>query len=40
MAYTEIPNIFYIVFNEENDRAGIYDKNLACKWEVKLVHNG
>jgi hypothetical protein len=40
MAYTEIPNIFYIVFSVENDRAWIYDKNLACKWQGNLAHNG
>jgi hypothetical protein len=40
MAYTDIPNIFYIVFSEENDHAAIYDKNLACKWEGNLAHNG
>jgi hypothetical protein len=33
MAYTDIPNIFYIVFSEENDRASIYDNNLDCKWQ-------
>lgn len=40
MAYTEIPNIFYIVLSKENDRAWIYDKSLVCKWQDDLVHDG
>ena len=40
MAYTDIPNLFYIVFSEENDRASIYDNNLDCKWEGNLAHHG
>jgi len=39
MAYTDIPNIFYIVFSKENDRAWIYDNNLVCKWEDNLAHH-
>jgi hypothetical protein len=39
MAYTDIPNLFYIVFSGENDHVRIYDKELTCKWDGNLAHN-
>jgi hypothetical protein len=39
MVYTDIPNIFYIVFSKESDHATIYDNTSTRRSEDDLVHN-